>query len=44
MRVFFKEAVHPSFHSSKHIQNYFKENVRKAYQDAAEAWNEEEIR
>ncbi|CAI8783980.1 MULTISPECIES: DUF6434 domain-containing protein [Priestia] len=42
VRAFFKEAIHPTFHFSTYIQNYFKENVGKTYRDAVKAWYEEE--
>ena len=44
VRAFFKEAIHPTFHFSTYIQNYFKENVGKTYRDAVKAWYEEEER
>ncbi|MGW5890426.1 DUF6434 domain-containing protein [Priestia megaterium] len=43
-RAFFKDAIHPTFHFSTHIQNYFKENVGKTYRDVVKAWHEEEKR
>ena len=43
VRAFFKTVI-PKFHFSTYIQNYFKENVGKTYQDAVNAWNEEELR
>ena len=42
VRAFFKEAIHPTFHFSTYIQNYFKENVGKTYRDVIKAWYEEE--
>lgn len=44
VRAFFKEAIHPTFHFSTYIQNYFKENVGKTYRDVVKAWHEEEKR
>ncbi len=29
VRAFFKEAIHPTFHFSTYIQNYFKENLSR---------------
>jgi len=43
VRAFF-ESVIPKFHFSTYIQNYFKENVGKTYQDVVDAWYEEEER
>ena len=36
------ETVIPKFHFSTYIQDYFKENVGKTYQDVVDAWNAEE--
>ena len=44
VRAFFKEAIHPTFHFSTYIQNYFKNNVGKTYRDVVQAWYEEEER
>lgn len=44
VRAFFKTAIHPKFHFSTYIQNYFKNNVGKTYRDVAQAWHEEEQR
>jgi len=44
VRTFFKDAIHPTFHFSTYIQNYFKENVGKTYRDVVKAWHEEEKR
>ncbi|MEK5039350.1 DUF6434 domain-containing protein [Sporosarcina sp. FSL K6-3457] len=44
VRAFFKEAIHPKFHFSTYIQNYFKNNVGKTYRDVVYAWHEEEQR
>ncbi|MGE6517340.1 DUF6434 domain-containing protein [Lysinibacillus sphaericus] len=43
VRAFFKSQI-PKFHFSTHIQNYFKENVGKTYQEVIAAWYEEENR
>lgn len=43
VRAFFKSII-PKFHFSTYIQNYFKENVGKTYQDVVDAWYEEEER
>ncbi|QXE03220.1 DUF6434 domain-containing protein [Terribacillus sp. DMT04] len=43
VRTFFKSVI-PTFHFSTHIQNYFKTNIGKTYQDVVEAWYEEEAR
>lgn len=43
VRAFFKSVI-PKFHFSTYIQNYFKENIGKTYQDAVDAWYEEEER
>ena len=43
VRAFFKSVI-PKFHFSTYIQNYFKENVGKTYQDVVDAWYEEEER
>ena len=40
-REFFKRHAGPSFHFSTAIQNYFKENPTKTYQEAIEYWNQE---
>jgi len=42
VRAFFKKAIHPTFHFSTYIQNYFKENTGKTYRDVVKAWYEEE--
>lgn len=44
VRAFFKEAIHPKFHFSTYIQNYFKNNVGKTYRDVVDTWHEEELR
>lgn len=44
VRAFFKTAIHPKFHFSTYIQNYFKHNVGKTYRDVVHAWYEEEQR
>jgi len=44
VRAFFKEAIHPKFHFSTYIQNYFKNNSGKTYRDVVQAWREEEQR
>lgn len=41
VRAFFKSII-PKFHFSTYIQDYFKENVGKTYQDVVDAWNAEE--
>lgn len=43
VRAFFTSVI-PKFHFSTYIQNYFKENVGKTYQDAVNAWYKEEDR
>jgi hypothetical protein len=43
-RVFFKSAIGPKFHFSVYIQNFFKQNIGKTYNDAIIAWYEEEKR
>lgn len=43
VRAFFKTVI-PKFHFSTYIQNYFKANIGKTYQDAVMAWHEEETR
>ncbi|KGA95620.1 hypothetical protein AJ85_06950 [Alkalihalobacillus alcalophilus ATCC 27647 = CGMCC 1.3604] len=43
VRVFFKTVI-PNFHFSTYIQNYFKTNIGKTYQDAVDAWYKEEER
>ncbi|WP_409295841.1 DUF6434 domain-containing protein [Peribacillus sp. SCS-26] len=43
-RAFFKSVIGPSFHFSTFIQIYFKSNIGKTYQDAVDAWYEEEER
>lgn len=43
VRAFFKTVI-PKFHFSTYIQNFFKNNVGKTYQDVVNAWYEEEIR
>lgn len=43
VRAFFKLHI-SNFHFSTYIQNYFKNNVGKTYQDVIEAWLEEEKR
>lgn len=43
VRAFFKSVI-PNFHFSTYIQNYFKTNVGKTYQDVINAWHEEEAR
>lgn len=43
VRAFFKSEI-PKFHFSTYIQNYFKENVGKTYQDVVNAWYKEEER
>ncbi|SNZ10102.1 hypothetical protein SAMN05421503_1537 [Terribacillus aidingensis] len=43
VRAFFKSVI-PTFHFSAYIQDYFKTNVGKTYQDVVEAWHEEENR
>lgn len=44
VRAFFKEAIHPKFHFSTYIQNYFKNNSGKTYRDVVQAWHEEQQR
>lgn len=44
VRAFFKTAIHPKFHFSIYIQNYFKNNIGKTYRDVVDAWHEEEKR
>lgn len=41
VRVFFKTII-PNFHFSTYIQNYFKNNIGKTYQDVVNAWYKEE--
>jgi hypothetical protein len=43
VRAFFTIII-PKFHFSTYIQNYFKNNIGKTYQDVVKAWNEEERR
>lgn len=43
-REFFKSIIGPKFHFSTFIQNFFKQNAGKTYQDAIDAWYEEEER
>lgn len=43
VRTFFKSEI-PNFHFSTYIQNYFKENVGKTYEDVVNAWHEEQQR
>lgn len=43
VRHFFKEHI-ANFHFSTYIQNYFKENIGKTYQDVLNAWHEEQKR
>lgn len=43
VRAFFKTII-PKFHFSTYIQDYFKNNIGKTYQDVVEAWYEEEER
>ncbi|WP_409290586.1 DUF6434 domain-containing protein [Peribacillus sp. SCS-37] len=42
--AFFKSVIGPSFHFSTFIQIYFKSHIGKTYQDAVDAWYEEEER
>lgn len=44
VRAFFKTAIHPKFHFSTYIQDYFKNNVGRTYRDVVEAWLKEEER
>ena len=44
VRAFFQEVIGPNFHFSTYIQNYFKNNIGNTYQDAVNAWMEEEER
>ncbi|MFP7494825.1 DUF6434 domain-containing protein [Terribacillus saccharophilus] len=44
VRAFFKKEIGEHFHFSTYIQNYFRENIGKTYEDAIAAWHEEEIR
>ncbi len=44
VRAFFKTAINSKFHFSTYIQDYFKHNIGKTYQDAVHAWYEEEQR
>lgn len=43
VRAFFKTVI-PNFHFSTYIQNYFKNNIGKTYNDVINAWYEEEAR
>ncbi len=43
VRAFFKSMI-PQFHFSTFIQQYFKNNSEKTYQDVINAWYEEENR
>lgn len=43
VRHFFKQHI-PNFHFSTAIQNYFKENVGKTYEDVLHFWHEEQQR
>ncbi|WP_274307208.1 DUF6434 domain-containing protein [Solibacillus daqui] len=43
VRHFFKQHI-PNFHFSTYIQNYFKENIGKTYQDVINAWHKEQHR
>lgn len=43
VRIFFTSVI-PKFHFSTYIQNYFKGNIGKTYQDVVSAWYEEEER
>ncbi|WP_077310288.1 DUF6434 domain-containing protein [Terribacillus halophilus] len=42
VRTFFKQEIGPHFHFSTYIQQYFRVNAGKTYQDAIDAWHEEE--
>lgn len=41
VRHFFKQHI-PNFHFSTYIQQYFKDNIGKTYQDVVNAWHEEQ--
>ena len=43
VRAFFKTVI-PNFHFSTYIQNFFKNNTGKTYQDVVDAWYKEEER
>ena len=43
VRAFLKTVI-PKFHFSTYIQDYFKSNIGKTYQDVVDAWYEEEKR
>ncbi|QXE02684.1 DUF6434 domain-containing protein [Terribacillus sp. DMT04] len=42
VRIFLKQEIGPHFHFSTHIQQYFQSNAGNTYQDAIDAWHEEE--
>lgn len=44
VRTFFKQEIGEHFHFSTYIQNYFRANIGKTYEDAINAWREEETR
>ncbi|MFJ6414549.1 DUF6434 domain-containing protein [Terribacillus saccharophilus] len=44
VRTFFKQEIGEHFHFSTYIQNYFRANIGKTYEDAINAWHEEETR
>ncbi|MDW2877847.1 MULTISPECIES: DUF6434 domain-containing protein [Bacillaceae] len=44
VRAFFKSVIGSHFHFSTYIQDYFKHNPGKTYNDAVSAWHEEESR
>ena len=43
-RAFFESVIGPRFHFSVYMQDFFKQNVGKTYQDAIDAWYAEEER
>lgn len=43
-RAFFESVIGPKFHFSVYMQDFFRQNVGKTYQDAIDAWYAEEAR
>lgn len=44
VRAFFKQEIGEHFHFSTYIQDYFRANIGKTYDDAINAWHKEEYR
>nr|WP_318540569.1 DUF6434 domain-containing protein [Terribacillus saccharophilus] len=44
VRAFFKQEIGEHFHFSTYIQDYFRANIGKTYEDAINAWHEEQTR